>query len=88
MDKTILTKKYLKSVKDKLVTVPLMWIDRDYPVELEWYECQGQDTSGRLEMWVYYNGSLMCRIDNVEQLEAMYFGVFGKKITELSNENK
>ena len=82
MNKTVLTESYLKSIKDKLVTVPLLWIDDNYSIDIEWYELQDQDTNGRLEVWVYFHGAVISRIDNREQLEAMYFGVFGKKITE------
>ena len=59
-----------------------MWLDRDYSIDIDWAVTQGQDTNGRLEIWVYYGGNCLTQIDNVEQLEAMYYGVYGKSIHE------
>lgn len=75
-----LTQEYLEAIKDKLVRKPLLWIDSDWSIDIDWTQVQGQDTGGRLEIWVYIDNAAISQIDNVEQLEAMYFGVFGKNI--------
>ena len=66
---------YLESLGDKLQTKSLIWIDEDWPIDIEFHEVGDQDSGGRLEIWVYYHNARLVAIDNTEQLESFYYGL-------------
>lgn len=60
--------------------IPLIWIDDNYSIDLEFSPTQGQDTNGRYEIWVYYNNSLLITVQYVHQLQNVYFTLIGKEL--------
>jgi hypothetical protein len=61
-------------------TINWLWLDSEYCITLDFTNVCGQDTNGRYEIWVYFNGTLLKQVQYKHQLQNLYYTLTGKEI--------
>ena len=76
----ILDEEIYASLATQLATIPTIWLDDDYSVDLEFYALREQDTNGRFEIWIYYNNALLTEVKELHRLQNLFFELTDKEL--------
>jgi len=67
--------------KLNLKSYTIMWLDSESPIDIEFSFVCDQDTMGKPEVWVYYNGTFLVAVRYLHQLQNLYFCLTEKELS-------
>lgn len=76
----ILNEDIYEILKDELKTIPFIWLDKEYSVDLEFHNIRDQDTNNRFEIWIYYNNILLKTITELHRLQNIFFELTDRQL--------
>lgn len=65
---------------EQLKTIPVMWLDADYSVDLVFSPLREQDTNNRFEIWIYYNNIMLQEVKELHRLQNIFFELTDKEL--------